>query len=139
MDIKKRKDILKRHDLRVTSCRLDVIEFFLCHSKAISQGDLEARFDTYDRVTLYRTLGSFLESGIIHKIPNESGNAAYGLCYDTCTPGVHVHDHIHFKCNACGTIECVDGKAVPQVSLPSGYQINAVNMIIDGVCLACAS
>ncbi len=138
MDIKERKEILKNHQLRITNCRLDVMEYFLKKRKALSQVDLENAFTNYDRVTLYRTLGSFLESGILHKIPNESGIATYGLCHDTCSPDDHVHNHIHFKCNKCGEIECLDDKVVPQVSLPKGYQVHMVNMIVDGVCLNCA-
>lgn len=137
MEIEERKQILKNHQLRITNCRLDVIDFFLNQHRALSQGDLESHFTAYDRVTLYRTLGSFLESGILHKIPNDEGTATYGLCYHTCSPDDHTHNHIHFKCNECGQIECLDDKTVPPVALPEGYQVNTVNMIVDGICLSC--
>lgn len=129
--------ILKEHDLRITNCRLDVIELFMNEKSALSQGDLENNLKEYDRVTLYRTLHSFLDSGILHKIPNEDGNATYGLCHDTCSPDHHHHNHIHFKCNNCGQIECLEEKEVPQVTVPSGYQIEGINMIVDGVCANC--
>ncbi len=131
-------DILKSHDLRITNCRLDVIRFFLEEKSALSQGDLEHQFKQYDRVTLYRTLNSFLDSGILHKIPNATGVATFGLCFETCSPDHHDHNHIHFKCNNCGQIECIDDKTVPQVSVPSGYQVEGVNLIVDGVCATCA-
>jgi len=132
------KNILRAHKLRITDCRTDVIEYFLSEKKALSQGDLERKFTQYDRVTLYRTLNSFLDSGILHKIPNSTGVATYGLCHNTCSPEQHEHNHIHFKCNTCGQIECMDDKAVPAVSLPQGYQVEAVNLIVDGVCAQCA-
>lgn len=138
MDVERRKVILKNHNLRITNCRLDVIEYFLKHDNALSQGDLESDLPQYDRVTLYRTLGSFLDSGILHKIPNQDGLATYGLCHDTCSPDEHTHNHIHFKCNSCGKIECLDDEAVPRVSLPQGYLAETVNMIVDGVCKECA-
>ncbi|MEP5613758.1 MAG: Fur family transcriptional regulator [Cyclobacteriaceae bacterium] len=131
-------DILRAHSLRVTDCRVDVLQFFLEKKKALSQSDLEYQFKQYDRVTLYRTLNSFLDSGIIHKIPNATGVATYGLCHETCSPDHHDHNHIHFKCNNCGQIECLDDKVVPKVVAPSGYQIESVNMIVDGVCAKCA-
>jgi len=130
--------ILKSHNLRVTDCRIDVIRHFLDKKEALSQGDLENKFTHYDRVTLYRTLNSFLESGILHKIPNERGAATYGLCYDTCTPGHHVHNHIHFKCNNCGQIECLDDNEIPDVSVPNGYIMDRINLIVDGICAKCA-
>lgn len=132
------KTILKNHHLRITDCRLDVIQYFLDEKSAHSQGDLENQFTKYDRVTLYRTLNSFLESGILHKIPNETGSATYGLCHDTCSPELHTHNHMHFKCNTCGQIECLDDKTVPEVTLPSGYQVEGVNLIVDGVCVKCS-
>jgi Fur family ferric uptake transcriptional regulator len=132
------KNILKSHNLRITDCRLKVIEFFLYKETALSQGDLESKLKQYDRVTLYRTLSSFLDSGILHKIPNAAGIATYGLCHETCSPDHHDHNHIHFKCNNCGETECLDDKSVPPVTLPKGYLINAVNMIVDGFCAKCA-
>ena len=132
------KSILKTHQLRITDCRLDVIQFFLKEKSALSQSDLENKFDKYDRVTLYRTLNSFLESGILHKIPNETGTATYGLCHDTCSPDHHEHNHVHFKCNSCGQIECLEEKVSHKVSVPSGYKIDGINMIVDGTCSKCA-
>ena len=133
------KQILKNHSLRITDCRLDVIDYFLSNKNALSQGDLEQRLKQYDRVTLYRTLNSFLESGILHKIPNESGTATYGMCYDTCGPHDHNHNHVHFKCNSCGQIQCLDEEQmIPTVALPKGYEAEGANLIIDGKCDECA-
>ena len=134
----KYKDILRSHSLRVTDCRLDVIEFFLEEKRTLLQSDLEHKLDQYDRVTLYRTLNTFLDAGIVHKIPNATGVATYGLCHETCSPEQHDHNHIHFKCNNCGEIECLDDKAVPSVTVPTGYRIEAVNLIVDGTCARCS-
>ena len=131
------KDILQSHNLRITNCRLDVIDFFMKENSALSLGDLEHQFTQYDRVTLYRTLNSFLDSGILHKIPNSTGTATYGLCHETCSPQHHEHNHIHFKCNTCGRIECIKDEAVPHISVPVGYQIEVVNLIVDGTCAKC--
>lgn len=138
MDSSELKSILKSHNLRITDCRIDVMKYFLKQKSALSQGDLEGKFKNYDRVTLYRTLNSFLESGILHRIPNESGTATYGLCHTTCTPENHEHNHVHFKCNTCGQIECLDDRKVPEVTVPMGYAVEHINMIIDGVCAKCA-
>ncbi len=132
------KEILKSHDLRITNCRLDVMQFFLDEKNALSQGDLEHQFKQYDRVTLYRTLNSFLDSGILHKIPNSSGIATYGLCHETCSPNHHKHNHIHFNCTNCGQIECLDEEVVSNVLVPSGYKVQGVNLIVDGICAKCA-
>ncbi len=132
------KGILKTHQLRITDCRMDVMQFFLDEKSALSQSDLENQLTKYDRVTLYRTLNSFLDSGILHRIPNETGTATYGMCHDTCTPDHHEHNHVHFKCNKCGQIECLEEKVAHQVSVPFGYKVDGINMIVDGICPKCA-
>ncbi|MEP1032198.1 transcriptional repressor [Ekhidna sp.] len=132
------KGILKTHQLRITDCRMDVMQFFLDEKSALSQSDLENQLTTYDRVTLYRTLNSFLDSGILHRIPNETGIATYGLCHDTCSPDQHEHNHVHFKCNKCGQIECLEEKVAHHVTVPSGYKVDGINMIVDGICGKCA-
>ena len=131
------KKILKSHKLRVTEGRIDVLEFFLRQNKTLSFRDLEEEFKDSDRVTLYRTLNSFTENGLIHKIPDDSGFATYGLCHDTCDANDHAHDHMHFKCNACGTIECLE-QNIPEVKIP-GYTVTEANLILKGTCKNCAA
>ena len=130
------KRILKQHDLRVTDCRMDVLEYFMNKSSASSVKDLESEFEEYDRVTLYRTLQSFTDSGVLHRIPDDSGFATYGVCREDCGPNHHKHDHMHFKCVECGNIECLSEKHLPSVSVP-GYLVQEVNMILSGVCSDC--
>ncbi len=129
------KSVLKNHKLRVTDTRMDVLEFFVKQNKALSFKDLEDRFSDYDRVTLYRTLNSFTENGVLHKIPDDSGFATYGVCYDTCSHDHHRHDHMHFKCKQCGEIKCID-EHIPIISIP-GFEIHEANMILTGVCPNC--
>lgn len=130
------KQILKNHQLRVTDCRMDILEYFTVQKRALSIRDLENQFQAYDRVTLYRTLTSFTENGVLHKIPDDSGFATYGLCYSTCSSSEHHHNHLHFKCTVCGNIECIQ-MSVPDVTLP-GYVVHETNLILSGICKACA-
>lgn len=132
------KNILKSHKLRVTEGRIDILEFFLRQKRTLSFKDLENEFTDSDRVTLYRTLNAFTDNGVLHKIPDESGFATYGLCHDTCDSGDHKHDHMHFKCNECGTIECLE-QNIPTVTIPVGYQVQEANLILKGVCKTCAA
>jgi Fur family ferric uptake transcriptional regulator len=130
------KKILKNHSLRVTDCRMDVLQHFIQTEHALSTRELEERFSQYDRVTLYRTLSSFTEKGVLHHIPDDSGFARYGICHETCTPESHDHNHIHFKCTSCGELSCIPGFAVPEISIP-GYQVFDKNLILTGLCQTC--
>lgn len=130
------KRLLKGHSLRITDCRIDVLEKFHKTSHALSFKDIEDDLGEYDRVTLYRTLNSFIDKGMLHRIPNDDGFATFGLCTHDCTENDHHHDHVHFKCNNCGHIECLSDYHVPKVNLP-GYDIVEQNLIVNGICKLC--
>jgi Fur family ferric uptake transcriptional regulator len=131
------KNILKSHNLKVTDGRVDVLDFFIRQNKTLSFKNLEEEFKDSDRVTLYRTLSAFAEKGVLHKIPDDSGHATYGLCHDTCDSEDHNHDHIHFKCHECGTIECLE-QNIPPIKVP-GYKVKEADLILKGVCKICAA
>jgi Fur family ferric uptake transcriptional regulator len=131
------KKSLRNHKLRVTDCRMDVLEFFQQKKKALTFKDLEDKFQEYDRVTLYRTLHSFTDNGLLHKIPGDNGFAIYGLCED-CEVAVHHHNHMHFTCNDCGTTECMDVPInIQNIPLPDNYQMTGIDVIISGLCSDC--
>lgn len=132
------KTLLKDHDLRLTQGRADVIEVFLNNNIAISHADIESAVDgKYDRVTIYRTLKSFLDRGMIHKILDDKGGIRYALCADECSDGDHQHNHIHFKCNECEQTICLEHVEIPSVKLPRGFTAQESNFLITGICDKC--
>ena len=132
------KELLKEHKLRVTSIRSDVVNVFLKKDIALSQAEVEESLEVSDRVTVYRTLKSFLENGIIHKVLDDQGGAKYALCKEDCHGDRHSHEHIHFKCAECQTTSCLDGVKVPKINLPSGFVSFESNLLITGVCDKCS-
>jgi Fur family transcriptional regulator, ferric uptake regulator len=131
--------ILKVHNLRQTSCRKMVLELLLEREIALSHHDFEQQAgQAYDRVTLYRTLKTFLDKGIIHKVLDDSGVAKYALCNAHCPEEEHHDDHVHFKCTQCGTTSCLEHTEIPPVKLPEGYSFTQVNLLVQGVCRECS-
>ncbi|HPM29029.1 MAG TPA: transcriptional repressor, partial [Chryseolinea sp.] len=47
------------------------------------------------------------------------------------------HDHVHFKCEACGQTNCLNID-VPLIKLPKGYKANEVNLLVQGICDRCS-
>ena len=133
-------EILKSSALSVTEGRKTILDIFLSSVSAMAHQDIESKCkDKYDRVTIYRTLQTFLEKGIIHTIPSSDNITRYALCNDDCIDSGHHHDnHVHFSCNACGKTICLDDTAIPSVHLPKGFRANQINMIVSGVCKTCA-
>jgi Fur family transcriptional regulator, ferric uptake regulator len=131
------KDTLQAHQLRHTGCREDILLIFSDHTAALSHGDLENNLrDRYDRVTIYRTLKTFVDKGILHKVLDEEG-LRYALCKTACTEHDHHHDHVHFKCQVCGDTTCLEDIHIPSVKLPQGFEKQEVNLLIQGRCPLC--
>ena len=131
-------EILKRNQLSVTASRKRILELFLAHNGALAHGDIEKKTgEKFDRVTVYRTLHSFLEKGIIHTIPTADNSIRYALCKDNCSEGHHHDNHIHFLCKDCGTTICLDNVNIPDVKLPVGFQQQQVEVVVSGVCKDC--
>jgi Fur family transcriptional regulator, ferric uptake regulator len=131
-------DILKKNQLSVTGSRKTILELFLHSSGALAHADIEKRTgEKFDRVTVYRTLQSFMEKGIIHTIPTSDNSIRYALCKDDCSEGHHHDNHVHFVCNVCTATTCLDSVTVPEVQLPKGFKPTDRQMIVTGICQDC--
>ena len=132
--------LLKDHGLRLTDSRKDVVQFFLRKGYAIGQPELETQLSHFDRVTIYRTLNTLLEKGILHKVFDDSGVMKYALCPEHCHV-IHEHQekHLHFKCVQCDHIVCLDTVSIPHIELPHGYTFLDAQFLVRGVCRNCQS
>jgi len=131
-------DILKKNQLSVTDSRKKILELFLKSDGALAHADIEKNTgETFDRVTVYRTLQTFVEKGIIHLIPTTDNSILYALCKDNCEAGHHHDDHVHFICNSCGKTICLDEVTVPKVKLPKGFTPEHAQMVVKGICGDC--
>ena len=131
-------DILKKNDLSVTDGRKKILDLFLSSEGALAHADIETNTsNAFDRVTVYRTLQTFVEKGIIHNIPTTDNSIVYALCKDECEEGHHHDNHVHFICNNCSKTICLDDVIVPTVKLPKGFTPNKTQMVVNGVCADC--
>jgi Fur family ferric uptake transcriptional regulator len=131
-------NLLKQYNLRHTDCREHIVDLFAKSAHALSHADVEeAVGEQFDRVTIYRTLRTFLEKGLIHKVLDDITFPKYALCKSSCTTHEHHHSHVHFKCNTCGQTNCLEDVTIPVVTLPKGYQLAETNLLISGVCMKC--
>ncbi len=130
--------MLQTFGLRHTDTREHIVLSFLANQKALSQSDVEDNLPKpFYRITVYRTIKTFLEKGLIHKILDDQGGLKYALCKDSCSDGQHQHDHVHFKCTHCLQTTCIDNTLVPNIILPIGYSRQEVNLLVHGLCPTC--
>ncbi|HMK25133.1 MAG TPA: transcriptional repressor [Chitinophagaceae bacterium] len=130
--------VLKRNSLSVTGSRTKILQLFLEQPGALAHGDIEKKAgERFDRVTVYRTLQTFVDKGIIHTIPTADNSIRYALCKDECSEGHHHDHHIHFVCDSCHNTYCLDDVVTPEIKLPKGYQASHVEVVVEGVCKNC--
>ena len=131
-------EILKKNQLSVTEGRKKILELFLNSPGALAHADIEKNTDSaFDRVTVYRTLQTFVDKGIIHHIPTTDNSILYALCKDNCEEGHHHDNHVHFICENCNKTICLDEVTVPEVRLPKGFRPNHAEMVVKGLCGDC--
>lgn len=131
--------LLKEFRLRSTPSRQEILHLFLKREYALSHGDIEKEIsNNLDRVTVYRTLKTFLDKGLIHKVLDDSGTVKYALCSEACTTSSHHHNHVHFKCTTCGQTNCLDIE-IPAIHLPKGYRASEQDLLIQGICESCTA
>lgn len=136
---RKADELLRKNNLSVTGSRKKIIQLFLAQPGALAHGDIEKRAgEKFDRVTIYRTLQTFVDKGIIHTIPTADNIIRYALCKDECSEGHHHDHHVHFVCTNCQQTYCLDDVVTPEIRLPAGYSASHVEVVVDGICDNCS-
>ena len=133
-----KEDILKEYGLKKTQARTLILECLQSKEYALSHKDLEeALSNELDRVTIYRTLNSFEEKGIVHKVLNEDGVSYYAVCQNNCDHHHHHDNHIHFHCISCRKIYCLSDFNLSGIKIPAGFSIKDTDLKIEGLCKHC--
>lgn len=131
-------DVLKALGLSITDSRKKILSLFYESKGALAHADIEKKSSAnFDRVTVYRTLQTFVEKGIIHTIPTTDNSIKYALCKSDCGQGHHHDNHVHFICDSCDTTFCLDHVQIPKVKLPDGFTSKQTDLVVSGICNNC--
>lgn len=122
--------LLEIHGMRSTPTRRRVIDVFLKSRYALTPQEIEGEMPEYDRVTIYRTLLSFLEAGVINRVLGESGQR-FHLKKDNSNV------HLNFKCNECGYVSTLNAPEIP-LTLPQGFTSKNIHLLVVGTCSDCS-
>ena len=104
--------------------------------RPLTMSELEQRLVTMDKSGVFRTLTLFRAHHMVHSI--DSGE---GTRYELCRADAHGEDndrHVHFHCVKCQRTICLPEVPAPVVELPDGFQQEATNCVVEGVCPSCA-
>ena len=130
------KKILKTRNLRATELRVALLEIISNLGRAVSHQEIQNSLIKFDRITLYRTLNTFIERGILHKIILEDNKNFYALCNLECTTDKHQHQHIHFLCNQCKEVSCLESKEPIELGI-SNHLVDEIEITATGICQDC--
>ena len=130
--------VLKENNLSVTLGRKKVLELFLKADCALVFSEIEKKSHSIiDRVTVYRTLQTFLEKGLIHLIPTTDNLTKYALTKGN-SKRQHIYaNHIHFFCSNCNKTICLDEVNTPKIKLRKGYREQSYQLVVTGICANC--
>jgi len=124
---------LKNKNIRLSHQRLKVLEYLTqnyTHPTAdqIYNG-LHHEVPTLSKTTVYNTLNSLTEAGLVRTINIEDNEIRYDISTD---------DHGHFKCKSCGKIYDfkVDINSIEATDL-NDFEINDKDIYFKGICPQC--
>ncbi len=133
------EEFLTSKGIKPTSNRILVVRELLKASRPISLADLEVLFGhTLDKASILRVLELFAEKEVVHVIEDGSRSLKYELCHGTSHHSI-ADQHVHFFCEQCKKIFCLQDIQVPILELPEGFRPHAVNHVIKGTCPNCNS
>ncbi|WP_044205410.1 Fur family transcriptional regulator [Flammeovirga sp. OC4] len=130
-------ELLSNNGIRKTNFRIELLELFYKNKHGLSHRDIKEAIECMpDKVTIYRALDTFMEKGIIHKVPDINNVSRYALTKNKCE-NTH-HNHAHFICNTCKKTFCMDDIQIPNVQNAQGFKISSVKLILEGECSECS-
>ncbi len=99
--------------------------------------EVHARLDsTHSRIaraTVFRTLETFAEYGLIQRVPHPGSSARYDAI---------VHRHHHLVCDHCGAIQDLEDARLNRIKLPEstsvGFTVTDYSIHLRGQCMNCA-
>lgn len=127
---------LKRRAIKPTAMRISVLRALLNDRKAMSLNDLELHLEHADRTTLFRTLKTFQEKFLVHRVYDGSGMVKYAVCDDDCNCSLQ-ENHLHFLCTKCSTTYCLKDTSIATPIIPEGFKAKYANYLIEGSCSSC--
>lgn len=133
MDRSQIKQILGEHGLKVSEQRIMILNFLYASQTHPTADEIFRALNQSDpilsRATVYNTLNSFVETGVINALEMRNNETRYDAT---------LREHGHFRCNLCGQIYNFDiNEELLVMNLP-GFIIEDHSVTFRGICPKCA-
>jgi len=133
----KAENLLYSANLRRTGPRVAILTVLLQAHKPQTAYQIAASLAPSgpNKVTIYRSLESFLNAGLVHKAFLQKKTWYFELAHN-CTES---QCHPHFTCGHCGSIYCLTKMILPMAKSPhKGFVICRQRVQLDGLCPKCS-
>lgn len=129
---------LRAADLRATGPRLAVLAVLAERGGHLSAEDVVAQVSDdaagAHRASVYRTLETLSDAGIVQHVHLGHGATAYHLADE-------VGEHLHLQCGSCGAVidapSTVVGPLRRRLLRDHGFDLDAAHVALSGRCAAC--
>lgn len=133
--------LLEDVKIKPTPMRMLVLEQLIIQQRNLSLSDIEDLLYPSDRITIYRTLQTFVKKGLVHSVDTVTSGSVYALCLDDCKSDLHLDNHPHFFCESCKQMTC-NKDFVYTVEIKSNakhYVLNKIEVTLRGICPNCSN
>ena len=133
----KARRLLKEAKLYCTAARIAILQVLMQAARPLRQDQIAEQLTVraLNKVTVYRTLESLIDVGLVHRAFTYERAWHFELA-DHCTE----HQcHPHFTCTSCGVTHCLTDILVPLAKVSQkGFVISRQQVRLEGLCPACA-
>ena len=129
--------ILNEAGLRKTKARRAVLQVLTETDRPLSHREIagDPGVRTLDRVTLYRTLATLQEAGLLHRVQGVDG--VWRFRGHAPGSGKCGGNHLHFLCLDCNRMTCLPEQPLPWVEEPEGAEVFGKQLVVYGRCPQC--
>ncbi len=130
--------ILAGKKIRPTQTRREILELLYREACPLTAGDIISlqKGKAADRVTIYRTLYTLAECGLVHQVQGLDG--AWRFCAHPPAKHGCPGNHPHFLCRECGSMRCLTEQKLPWIEVPADIEVKGKQLVVYGLCSSCA-
>jgi Fur family transcriptional regulator, ferric uptake regulator len=133
----KAQRMLRQAKLYCTESRVAILRVLLEAARPLRQDQIapQLRNRTLNKVTVYRTLDSLVDAGLVHRAFTHDRAWHFELAHH-CT---EKQCHPHFTCTSCGVTHCLMDISVPMARIADkGFVVSRQQVRLEGLCPACS-
>ncbi|WP_289686883.1 Fur family transcriptional regulator [Muribaculum intestinale] len=126
---------LRHYNVRPSVHRIAVLEYVANNGTHPTADEvfnaIAVVFPSVSRTTVYNSLHTLVEAGVLRELDIESASTRYDLALQT--------PHSHFRCTCCGKIYDMELPSGLEHVVRPGFTVEATDLYFAGICPECSA